>query len=276
MLEKTSFHKNFDTDIIVANIGINREEWFCYKPGDDFSKILALMVKEKYDIVPSLNKRGDVAGYLYINEDEELKSTQIEDSHKLYYRTHIHDVIWKMSEEERDFYFLTHGRSGDNIIGLISLCNFNCREFYIYLFSLLSFVERELATMITYSYEEAFKILAKRANNGELKNQLKSVEERFYEDQQVNRDNDFKEYLYLTQLLWLLCEQKGYKNLNYNNEASFVGNTSMLKEIRNNVAHPVRSLVRNHKDLKNLRKGLDKLYELKSKIENYKLSKLNA
>ncbi|MCH8568334.1 MAG: hypothetical protein LAT67_08730 [Balneolales bacterium] len=272
MLEKTSFHKSFDTDIIVANIGINRDDWFCYKHGDKQSEIRDIMLKKKFDIVPVLKKNGDVNEYFQLTADKQLYTTLIDESHKLYYRTHIHDVIWKMTEEGRDFYFLTHGRSGDNIIGLISLCNFNCREFYIYLFGLISFVERELATMITCDFDEAFQILKNRAQNDDLQKQVTLVQKRFYHDREMNSDNDFREYLYLGQLISLLCEKEEYLKLGYTEEKSFIKNTGKVREIRNRVAHPVKSLIKNHEDLKNLKKGLDKLYELKNNIENYRLA----
>ncbi len=223
------------------------------------------MLERGYDIVPVVNKRGEVKSYL----NEKLYNSQIENEDKLYYLTHVNDAIWQMNKEKRTHYFLSNGKDKNDIVGLLSLSNFNGREFYIFLFNIIAYVEQGLASLIKSDAEKGFKILNDNAmGNEELEAQLKLVKERYEEDKKVDNENDFKEYLYLNHLTRLICAEEKYKVLGYKREEDFLKHTGIIREIRNTVAHPVKSLVKNFTDLKRLHSGLFKLYELRSKMEN--------
>ena len=271
MKEKEFFIKKHYNDITAATIGISKVDWFCYEPGMSQKKIAETMLSKNYDIVSIVNKLGVCAGYFTLNEvdNTKLDSYKIDATDSIYYLTHISDVIWKMNENKKKFLFLTNGQKENLIVGLLSLSNFNSREFYIYLYSIISYVEREFATLIKSKKNEGFLILDKRNQTIESTEQLKEIQKRICEDEKNNIENDYKEYLYLHHLIWLITDEGEYKRLNYTKSQKFEDGTKTLKDLRNYIAHPVKSLVRNSSDLKELEHGMNKLYELKDRIENY-------
>lgn len=271
MIEKHLFKCPINIEISVATLGINKDDWFCHKPGMQTDFVKKAMIMNGYDIAPIINKQEKFDKYYCLDENKELKVENIKDTDRLYYLTHVSDAIWKMNNEKRKHYFLSNGKNKDDVVGLLSLSNFNSREFYVYLFSLISYIEKELAKLIDSDDNEAFISLEKKANNDDLKNQLKIIIKRYNKDKQNDSENNYKEYLYLHHLLWLISSERKYKLLDYSNESDFIKHTGKLKNIRNNVAHPIKSLVRNLKDLENLHIGLSKIYDLKNRVENYKV-----
>lgn len=269
MIEKHFFKRPMNIEISVATLGINKDDWFCHEPGMQTEFVKDTMIKNGYDIAPIVNKQGKFRKYYSLEENKELKVETIENEDRLYYLTHVSDAIWKMNNEKRKHYFLSNGKDKDDIIGLLSLSNFNNREFYVYLFSLISYIEKELAKLIDSDYREAFRVLEKKANNEDLKKQLNIINERYNKDKLNDAENNYKEYLYLHHLLWLISSESNYKLLEYSNESDFIKHTGKIKNIRNNVAHPIKSLVRNLNDLENLHIGLSKIYDLKNRVENY-------
>lgn len=271
MIEKESFTRPINTDISVATIGINRDDWYCHKPGMTRDEVRETMVREGFDVVPIVDKGGFFKKYFTLNkaDSSKLDFNDIEAADRLYYLTHVRDAVWKMKSEQKTHYFLTNGRNENDIVGLLSLSNFNCREFYVFLFSLMSYIEREFAFLIESDKETGFKTLRKLSHTPELADQLRIIEERLNEDKEKKNENDYKEYLYLHHLIWLVKTEKKYEKLGYQNEQDFETGTSGLKDIRNNIAHPVKSLVRNLKDLDNLDAGLNKLYEFKGRLDKY-------
>ncbi len=147
------------------------------------------------------------------------------------------------------------------------MSNLNSRDFYVFLFNLISYVEREFAYLIESNQEIAFKslrdIMAKDVN---LISQLDTIEKRFKNDKEKGNENDYKEYLYIHHLIRLLEIEGKYKNLGYTKTEDFILGTGKLKELRNTIAHPVKSLVICISDLDKLDKGLNKLYEFKERV----------
>jgi hypothetical protein len=270
MIEKHLFKRPMNIEISVATLGVNKDDWFCHKTGMKTEFIKETMITNGFDIAPIINKQGKFNKYYYLEENKELKVENIKEDDRLYYLTHVSDAIWKMNNEKRKHYFLSNGKDKDDVVGLLSLSNFNSREFYVYLFSLISYIEKELAKLIDSKDEEAFRLLEKKADNEDLKKQLNIIIERYNKDKLNDAENNYKEYLYLHHLLWLISFESKYKLLDYSNESDFIKHTGKIKNIRNNVAHPIKSLVRNLKDLENLHIGLSKIYDLKNRVENYK------
>jgi|GEM_PF-2629803 len=271
MSEKDFFNKPLNTDISVATIGINRDDWYCHRPGMKREAVRETMIREKYDVVPIVNGEGVFEKYFTLNQSDNsrLDFNEIRADERLYYLTHVRDAIWKMKTARRTHYFLSNGRTENDIVGLLSLSNFNCREFYVFLFHLISYIEREFAALVISGKDAGFAILSKQAHTKELKDQLKIIQQRFEEDEDKGIENDYKEYLYLHHLIWLVKAENQFTKLGYKNGEAFENGTSVLKDIRNNIAHPVRSLVRNLKDLDNLDTGLNKLYEFKGRLDEY-------
>jgi hypothetical protein len=272
MKEREYFTRPISIDITAATIGINREDWYCHKPGIKQQDIKEKMLLKKYDVVPIIDKHGSLKQYFTIDvsDKSKLKINQINEDEKLYYLTHIRDVVWKMKNTNKSWFFLSNNRDKDDIVGLLSLSNYNSREFYVFLFNLISFIEKEFAALIMSDKIKGFQILEKRSHTKELKSQFEIIKERFKSDEESNVENDYKEYLYLHHLIWLVKAEEKYKNLKYKNGQDFESGTGDLSALRNIIAHPVKSLVRNFGELVKLERGMNKLYEFKEKLDEFK------
>lgn len=267
MMEREHFIKPIEIEITAATIGINKHDWFCHRPGDKRIDIIEKIKLEKFDIVPIENKQGVCTSY-FTFDGTKLNSHKIYDSDKIYYLTHVRDIIWSMCENKKNHYFLSNGRNENDIVGLISLSNLNSRDFYLYLFNIISFLEVEFAHLIESNKEEAFEILNKAATTKELKAQLEEIIARFYEDITNENENHYKEYLYLSNLISIIKHEGKYKSLKYSTVTDFEKNIGIVRDIRNGVAHPVKSLVRNFDDLERINKGISKIFELREKVKS--------
>ena len=90
---------------------------------------------------------------------------------------------------------------------------------------------------------------------------------RYQQDLGNNTHLSFVEYLYFSQLILLFKKFKLYEKLGYKNRSEFENNMSKLKDIRNIVAHPIRSLVTDRESLTSLWKGIEKINELNAKLK---------
>jgi len=271
MKEKEYFTRKINIDISVATIGINRDDWYSCKPGMTRNEVRQTMLLEKYDVVPIINKKGGFESYFKVNKGDNTKLDvlKIEPEDRLYYLTHVRDAIWIMKKSRKTHFFLSNHHDENDIVGLLSLSNFNCREFLVYLFSIISYIEKEFSALIESDAREGYEILEKKSQTVELKDQLKTIRDRFEQDQINENENNYKEYLYLHHLIWLAEAEKKYESLNYRNSEEFGYDSGKLKDLRNIVAHPVKSLVRNLNDLDKLYIGLNKLYEYKERLEMF-------
>jgi hypothetical protein len=267
MIENEQFRKTLIIEPTAASIGISKDDWYCHTPGVPQEEVRQTMLREKYDVVPILNKNGILTQYFTLINST-LTSNNITSAERIYYMTHVRDLVTLMRTANRSHFFLANHRFNDDIVGLVSLSNLNCKEFYIYLFSLISYVEKGLASLIDCDEREAFKKLEDFSVTKELREQLGGILYRLKEDRENNNENSYKEYLYIHHLICLVKTQNKYKVLNYRNTEAFESGTSRIREIRNSIAHPVRSLVRNLKDLESLEIALLKLYDLKERLEN--------
>lgn len=269
MIEKNYFSSSIEINFYVATIGINKDDWTCHKPGMKRSEIRNVMVKEGYDVVPIITKDGRFKEFFTLDNEGKLKTNNIDSEQRMYYLTHFRDAIWRMKSEQKTHYFLSNGRNENDIVGLLSLSNFNCREFYVFIFSLISYIEREFARFIKSEEEEGLEILKRYSHSHELQEQLLAINKRINDDRNSNIENDYKEYLYLHHIIWLLDFEKKYVDLGYKNSEAFIAGTRELKEIRNTIAHPVKSLVRSLSDLDKLDNGLNKLYQYMQCLDNH-------
>jgi hypothetical protein len=269
MIEKEYFTRSIYVDLMAATIGINKEDWYCFKPGMNRQEVIKTILDNKYDVVPILNKQGTFNSYFTLNklDNSKLDVNNIENEDRLYYLTHIRDAVWRMKNSKKTHFFLSNGHDENDIVGLLSLSNFNSREFYVYLFSILSYIEREFASLIESDKTNGFILLEKRSKTEESKKQLIEIKDRYNKDVISENENDYKEYLYLHHLIWLIIEEEQYKKLYYKSSQDFESGTGILKNLRNSIAHPVKSLVRNLTDLAKLDIGMNKLFEFKERID---------
>lgn len=271
MIEKEFFTRSINLDITAATIGISSDNWYCSNPGMKRDDIRKTMIQKNFDVVPIYNKHKVFNSYFTISKQDNviLQENKINQDDRMYYLTHIRDAVWRMNKTKKTHFFLSNGHDENDIVGLLSLSNYNCREFYVYLFSLISYIEREFAHIIECDKTKGFQILEEMSQTEELKGQLKTIIDRFKQDERNGNENDFKEYLYLQQLIFLIKGEGKYKKLNYKNSNDFESGTSQLKNLRNNIAHPVKSIVRDLNDLNKLNSGINKLYEYKERLDDF-------
>jgi len=77
------------------------------------------------------------------------------------------------------------------------------------------------------------------------------VKNAYKEDLNNGYDSNITEYLYLTDLLTIIKKKELYKRIDYNSKTQFAKLNS-LNELRNNVMHPIRSLINNNNPVKKL------------------------
>jgi hypothetical protein len=264
------FRRTQSAEPTAATIGINRAEWFAHKPAMSRQEVLNTMLDKRYDIVPIERKTGEVEQYFVFDNDGSLKIQKIDfGKDTAYYLLHVADLIKLMIKNDKTHYFLVSYKDEKSILGLVSLSNFNCKEFYIYMYGLISYVEMELARLLqNFSEKEAFKILDKYAlNNDELTLQLSNVNDRLDKDRYNNNETSYLDYLYLNQLLFIVSQSDYLNNMEYRKADDLLVGTGILRDVRNIIAHPVKSLVSNMEDLANLYVALNKIYEIKAKLE---------
>ena len=112
MIEKEFFTRPISTDISVATIGINKDDWYCHKPGMTRDEVKATMIKKGFDVVPIVDKNGNFRQYYTLDKSNDNKPVHkyIQQADRLYYLTHVRDAVWKMNNEKKAHYFLSNGK----------------------------------------------------------------------------------------------------------------------------------------------------------------------
>ncbi len=275
MEEKKYFVYNKDDELVASHLGIHKSQWH-YETDkrikENEQDVLLQMKQRGYDVVPIwCEKRKEYCSYYHTIIPGTYSSGKIKkidlSRDSIYYLTHIEDTIRLLIEKDHNFFFLNNY---SDIVGIITLADFNSRYFYNWLHFKLTELERKLGnSLLSYQsvniiYEKAQKISLIENEEGKL---FRESIDRYQNDSSHNAQLLFIEYLYLSQLIFLFKEFKLFEKLGYKNRGEFENNMSKLKEIRNIVAHPIRSLVINKESLTNLWKGIKKINELNSKLK---------
>ena len=275
MEEKKYFVYNKDDELVASHLGIHKSQWYYetdkrIKENEQY--VLQQMRHRNYDVVPVwCEKRKAYCSYYQTITPGTYSSGKIKkielSRDSIYYLTHIEDTIRLMIDKNHNFIFLNNY---SEVIGIITLADFNSRFFYNWLHFKLAELERKLGInlLLTQSvdsiYDKAQELSSLKNDEGKL---FRESIGRYQNDSSHNADLSFIEYLYFSQLILLFKEFRLYENMGYNNRGEFENNMSKLKNIRNIVAHPIRSLVKDQESLNNLWKGIEKINELNSKLE---------
>ena len=140
------FEKPTAVDLDAASIGISSQSWDCvdFLDKDKISKAAALIKEKRYDIVPIIGPSGQIKEYYTLGDDEKVVERAIEKT--LHFRTPIEGALEVMVREQMNHIFLTNDRG--IITGLLSACNFNCREFVTLVFSKIVRYEMAIASAL--------------------------------------------------------------------------------------------------------------------------------
>lgn len=262
MIEDFYFLRESVVDIDAAVVGIGRSRWTCLAAEDASEKAaLELMEPNRFDILPIV-EGGKVKEYYQTKQPNDFSKAA---KQAITYRdvvplnTHVRDVIKSFADNERTFYFLSNE---NEVVGLITVANLNCRQVKTYLFSLLSELEIRMGQFISERIPED-ELLA--MTFGEVvKNKHENVKARFEEDRSKGIELAFVEYLYLSDLIDLVLKADLYENLGYTKNAFKKVNS--LNDLRHAVAHPARSIVGSQDAAANLWGRIDRIEELLFKL----------
>jgi len=269
MQEYNYFKQTGTPEIHAAIAGISKEEWVFAEPQETRLDAFLKMMDNGFDILPKVNRDGTINTYFYTSEwgkysESDIKWSKIKQEDCLYYLTHIKDIIRLMSENSRNFYFLTNH---SDIIGLITISNLNCKQVAIYYYNLLCSLERSLGHFIRkrLTPTEILDSLEKLGNEIDIPSALDTVK-RYKHDASIGTDASIIEYLYLSDVFLLISRHKLYKDLGYKNQEGFEKGSGKLRELRNMIAHPNKSLVKGPQTLPDLWKSSMKIEELEERL----------
>jgi hypothetical protein len=129
----------------AAAIGISRWTWESIDVSNiDWMQNGAQLIKQnRYDVLP-ITKQSKVTSYLSIGKNDLPEENNI--IHSLHFRTPALGSLSALVDKERNHIFL-HNDSHE-IVGLLSACNFNCREFATVVFSIITAYESAVANAI--------------------------------------------------------------------------------------------------------------------------------
>lgn len=258
-------------DITAAHIGINVWSWD-YIPEENINKAKEKMAKKKYDVLPIMNK-NEVTGYYSIqksNDYENINYNNITDAPTVYYRTSIQDLLNKLIEENRRFFFL---KNNLNLLGLVSTVNFSSQLVYNYFYHRLSELERNLVTFFDkrIDHDKLIKVYESHTDS-----HFKEVYKTFSKKREQGLDNIIYQYFDLQDYAKCIAEfDTGLKKDNLEIEDNVkeikrfkkkFGPNSLYTKVRNTVAHPSKGFPNEEVSIKQLNEFLADLDEINSII----------
>lgn len=249
------FLRTGTVDVDAAVIGVGRTRWHSL-PSEEASteKAIQIMEAKHFDVLP-IDGDDDSPIYEYFHTQhwgkwtgETVERSAITFKDVIPAQTSILDLIEKFVGNERLFFFLSYEY---RIAGLVSVANLNSRQVKFYLFALLCELETRLGRLIhsDLSEEQVYSKL-----DEETRNIYKA-------DRDKGFNNDAVQYLYLSSLIDIVRAEDLFKQMGYPSKKQFE-KLNTLNELRNQVMHPVRSLVHNKESLKKLWERIEKLQDV--------------
>ena len=141
----TAFRRETVVSVDAAVVGISRDRWVALKEGtDSLEEAQRIMASNSFDVLPVVSNGRRVVSYYrtrHWNRFDAIDSARVTYADLLPFDTRIREVIRGLAERKRLFFFLTYEAE---IVGLISVANLNARQVQVYLFGLLSELEKRL------------------------------------------------------------------------------------------------------------------------------------
>lgn len=233
-----------DPKITAASVGISAKRWYSISENiQDIAVVKSMMKEQRFDHVPITSEKGKVKTFhttIVRNNFDEIETCPIRVDDIIELDTPIREVIDKFHHYNRDFYFLA---KGNQVEGLITLGNFNCRQVKIYLYSLVCRLEITLGEFVKnkMTNNEVVDYVSERAksqtNRGKYQTMLKS----YYSLVERDLENSIIEHFYFDDFFALIHEKKYYEILLYS-EIEWE-RIKKIKTIRNRIMHPTKSLL---------------------------------
>lgn len=244
---KNYFRYSPTIDLTAAHIGINKWDWdFLDQKDEENAK--EIMVKNKYDVLPVKLSGESVHTFYsteYWNDYSNVILMEIKDVDTIYYRTSFQDLVRKLHDENKHYFFLSDNRE---VLGLVSIANLNSQAVYNYLFQLIADIERQIILQFerSISQDDIIEVFSKSSDSHQ-----KYIVTSFQEAREMGVDNTIFHHMYLQDIAILLKKFKDQLNEELSDILKFRKKFSpngLYTKIRNTVMHPVRPVISN--DLK--------------------------
>jgi hypothetical protein len=227
--------------LTAAVAGISRKGWTAIsEPDADEEHARKVMNENRFDVLPIESDRG-IGGYFHTltwNDYSKVVRADISDGDLIPYKTDVRDVIRHLAEQARRFFFLS---DASDVVGLISVVNLNRRPVKVWLFNLLSEIELGLGDLLSQYCEDREIYDLTLAGGTEPK--YGRIKKRYEADRKHGLELPVVEYLYFSDIVRVALRKGLYTRLNYTKQ-EFERSLGSLADLRDAVAHPARSLIR--------------------------------
>ncbi len=264
MLTDHLFQQPNRPDVFAATIGLSRSQWTSVPSTYKKHEASEIMKKHRFDVMPIIEKDGSINRYFRSEkwgDREQIIRSKITEEDTLYYLTHIRDVLQVMGEHRKTYFFL---ENETRILGLLTITHLNARPVYLFLYHTLLYLETEMSDWLkkVLGDEAVLRILEELPGGDVEHGGLKQ----YREDRSSGIDNDIMEYLFLGDMFEIIRREQLYPHLSYKSLDQFEKHLRKLRQMRNTVAHPNRSLVNNIDSISELWLSLQKLEELLERL----------
>ncbi len=300
MIEDLFFQDEGQVKITAAYVGISKLSWTAIREEDIKSDYhLMLMRENRFDHLPIESPNGTITEYfktIEANKYDNVDRLKINYDDVIPLETNIRDVIEKLANQNRSFFFLRYQR---NISGLITLGNLNCKQVQIYIFSLICELEKELGNFINSNLinqeiiewiesktvpsktENKYNQLEKELGNfinsnlinqefiewiesktvpSKTENKYNQILENYQKQKANNVDNQIIEHFYLVDFFKIIEDKKLFVELSYSKNDW--DKLSSINELRKSIAHPTKSLIDNDNNIYRLQERIKKMEDL--------------
>ncbi|MEN8123090.1 MAG: hypothetical protein ABFS35_22315 [Bacteroidota bacterium] len=236
---KSYFDYNPELELTVAQIGINKWDWVSIDKKDEL-QAAKIMLEQNFDILPIDEGSSSIESYFKTQswgDYSKIEISKIAESQKIYYRISFFDLLKKMKNEKKNFYFLI---DSENVLGLITISNLNSLAVYNYIYQITADLERKMSGYIQNlaTEKEILNILEKtsdKAANGVIKS-FKNLKDN-------NQDNSIFQSLYFPMVSTILKNLENKIPLEHEKLLEYrkkFNADQVYGSLRNEVAHPVK------------------------------------
>jgi hypothetical protein len=224
----------------AAMIGISDQRWEHVTAAEagETTNVFSRMRDKRFDVMPIV-AAAEVREYFVTtvwNDYSTIVRKLITPEDLIPYDTDLREVIRRFAVEQRHFYFLSGPKP---VVGLISIVNLNCRQVKVVLFNLIAELELVLTTLVDQHLSDAALLAMAEHRTGAF-----AESRRYYEEaKREGVDAPFVQYLTFPTLINIVASQGLYKKFRLSRTR--FEKLGSLRELRNAVAHPARSLVAN-------------------------------